>query len=84
MSLNYRLGPLGWFNHSALRNTAANLEDASGNYGLLDIIAGLQWVQTNIDAFGGEPNNVTVFGESAGARNIYGLLASEWAAPSAV
>lgn len=76
VSLNYRLGPLGWFNHSALRNTAANLEDASGNYGLLDIIAGLQWVQTNIDAFGGDPNNVTVFGESAGARNIYGLLAS--------
>lgn len=76
VSLNYRLGPLGWFNHSALRNTAVNLEDASGNYGLLDIIAGLQWVQSNIEAFGGDPSNVTVFGESAGGRNIFGLVAS--------
>ncbi len=76
VSVNYRLGPLGWFSHSALRNTAANPADASGNYGLLDIIAALQWVQTNIHAFGGDAANVTVFGESAGGRNIFGLLAS--------
>jgi len=76
VSLNYRLGPLGWFNQSALRRDATTLEDASGNYGLLDIIAGLQWVQTNIEAFGGDPTNVTVFGESAGGRNIFGLVAS--------
>lgn len=76
VSINYRLGPLGWFSHSALRNTAINPEDASGNYGLLDIIAALQWVQSNIQAFGGDANNVTVFGESAGGRNVFGLLAS--------
>lgn len=76
VSINYRLGALGWFSHSALRNTAANPEDASGNYGLLDIIAALQWVQSNIHVFGGDANNVTVFGESAGGRNIFGLLAS--------
>ena len=76
VSVNYRLGPLGWLTHSALRNASANLEDASGNYGLLDIIAALQWIQTNIHAFGGDPSNVTIFGESAGGRNVFGLLAS--------
>jgi para-nitrobenzyl esterase len=76
VSLNYRLGALGWFTHNALRSTATSLEDASGNYGLLDIIAALQWIQTNIAVFGGDPANVTVFGESAGGRNVFGLLAS--------
>ena len=76
VSINYRLGLFGWLSNSALRNSAVNLEDASGNYGLLDIIASLQWIQTNIHAFGGDPSNVTVFGESAGGRNVFGLLAS--------
>jgi len=76
VSLNYRLGLLGWFSHPALRNTAANARDASGNYGTLDLVAGLQWVQNNIAQFGGDPDRVTVFGESAGGRNVYSLLAS--------
>lgn len=79
VTLNYRLGPLGWFSHSALR-TGESAEDASGNYALLDMIAALNWVQGNIERFGGDPGRVTVFGESAGARNIYGLLASPLAA----
>jgi para-nitrobenzyl esterase len=76
VSINYRLGPLGWFSHSSLRNTTTSPEDASGNYALLDIIAALQWVQANIHTFGGNAANVTVFGESAGGRNIFALLAS--------
>lgn len=76
VTLNYRLGLLGWFSHPALQATAANAADASGNYGTLDTIAALDWVQNNIAAFGGNPDNVTVFGESAGGRNVYMLLAS--------
>lgn len=76
VTINYRLGLLGWFSHRALQATAANAEDASGNFGTLDTIAALRWVQNNIAAFGGNPDNVTVFGESAGGRNVYMLLAS--------
>lgn len=76
VTINYRLGLLGWFTHPALRAAAANPEDASGNYGTLDTIAALRWVQANIAAFGGNPDNVTVFGESAGGRNVYMLMAS--------
>ncbi|MFT7287422.1 MAG: para-nitrobenzyl esterase [Halieaceae bacterium] len=76
VTLNYRLGPLGWFSHSALRGTAETSEDASGNFGLLDIVQALRWVQRNIAIFGGDPQRVTVFGESAGGRNIYSLLAA--------
>ena len=76
VTLNYRLGPLGWLSHSALRNTAADERDASGNFALLDMIAALGWVRDNIGVFGGDAGRVTVFGESAGARNIYGLLAT--------
>ncbi|MFK8042175.1 carboxylesterase/lipase family protein [Congregibacter sp.] len=75
VTLNYRLGALGWFSHAALREGASAV-DASGNFALLDMIAALQWVQDNIENFGGDPSRVTVFGESAGGRNIYGLLAS--------
>ena len=74
--LNYRLGLTGWFSHQAIRDQANNLEDASGNFGTLDIIAGLQWVQDNISAFGGDPSNVTIFGESAGGKNVFSMLAS--------
>lgn len=76
VGLNFRLGVLGWFSHEAVRNTSIDPADASGNYGTLDLIAGLQWVQDNIEAFGGDPDNVTIFGESAGGRNVYSLLAS--------
>jgi para-nitrobenzyl esterase len=73
VSLNYRLGPLGWFTHPALRNTASPL-DASGNYGTLDIIKGLEWIRDNIAFFGGNPSNVTLTGESAGGLNVLSLL----------
>jgi para-nitrobenzyl esterase len=76
VSVNYRLGHLGNFSHRSIRNSASSPEDASGNYGLLDIIAALRWIQTNIAVFGGDPGNVTVFGESAGGRNVFGLMAS--------
>ncbi len=76
VSIAYRLGMLGWFNHPALREQAANELDASGNFGTLDTIAALQWVRDNIHAFGGDAGNVTVFGESAGGINTYALLLS--------
>jgi len=74
VSLNYRLGPLGWFVHPALRT--GNKLDDSGNYGTLDIIQALRWVQENIEAFGGNPENVTIAGESAGGVNVLSLLLS--------
>jgi para-nitrobenzyl esterase len=76
VTFNYRLGVLGWFNHPAITGTATTPEDASGNFGTLDTIAVLQWVQDNIAAFGGDPQRVTVFGESAGGMNVFALLAS--------
>ncbi|EAQ96043.1 carboxylesterase/lipase family protein [Congregibacter litoralis] len=75
VTINYRLGPLGWFTHPALEKSAAGY-DRSGNFGTLDIIAALEWTQRNIAAFGGDPDNVTIFGESAGGRNVYSMLAS--------
>ena len=79
VTLNYRLGFLGWSGHNIVRESAINTSDASGNYGLLDVIAALNWIQKNIGEFGGDPENITLFGESAGARNIYTLVASELA-----
>jgi len=76
MSVQYRLGPLGWFSHPALVKTAIIPEDASANFGTLDLIASLKWVQENAASFGGDPNNVTIFGESAGGHNVVTLLAS--------
>ena len=72
VALQYRLGPLGFMNHEALK-TGDSLE-SSGNYGVLDQIAALKWVQTNIRLFGGNPENVTMAGESAGAHDIMALL----------
>jgi para-nitrobenzyl esterase len=72
--INYRLGPLGWFSHPAL-DRGDPLDD-SGNFGTLDAVAGLQWTRDNITAFGGDPNNVTVFGESAGAFDTLAMIAS--------
>jgi len=74
--VNYRLGPMGWFLHPALVNSNEELADKSGNYGTLDLIEALKWTQANISNFGGNPNNITVFGESAGGFDTYSLLIS--------
>jgi para-nitrobenzyl esterase len=77
VSTNYRLGPLGWFAHSSLRSGEAGSEaDDSGNFGTLDLIQALEWVRDNIEAFGGDPDNVTMAGESAGAINVLSLMIS--------
>jgi para-nitrobenzyl esterase len=75
VTINYRLGALGWFTHPAIQNMQAGL-DAASNFGTLDIIQALHWVQDNISQFGGDKSNVTIFGESAGGHNVYTLLAS--------
>ena len=74
VTTNYRLGSLGWFAHPKLSEESEN--NVSGNYGSLDMIEALKWVQKNIEAFGGDPNNVTIFGESAGGQAVGTLLAS--------
>jgi len=74
VSINYRLGALGFMTHPAL--TAESDRKVSGNYGLLDQIAALEWVRDNIAIFGGDPDRVTAFGESAGAADIGTLIAS--------
>jgi para-nitrobenzyl esterase len=80
VTFNYRLGPLGFFAHPALVKAALKKTGGAepvGNYGLMDQIAALQWVQRNARAFGGDPARVTVFGESAGGQDILLLLASK-------
>ena len=74
VSMNYRLGALGWLALPAL--SAESAHGVSGNYGLLDQIAALQWVKRNIATFGGDPHNVTIMGESAGGLCVAYLLAS--------
>ncbi|MGA2852608.1 MAG: carboxylesterase family protein [Verrucomicrobiota bacterium] len=74
VSINYRVGQLGFLAHPELSAESPN--HVSGNYGLLDQIAGLQWVKKNIAAFGGDPNKVTIFGESAGGISVSMLCAS--------
>jgi para-nitrobenzyl esterase len=74
VTINYRVGPLGFLAHPEL--TAESPHHVSGNYALLDAIAGLQWVRRNIAAFSGDPNNVTVFGQSAGSYLVNKLMIS--------
>ncbi|HVS96060.1 MAG TPA: carboxylesterase family protein [Puia sp.] len=74
VTVNYRVGIFGFFSHPAL--TAESGHNASGNYGLMDQIAALQWVKENIAAFGGDPSNVTIAGQSAGAMSVSCLVAS--------
>jgi len=74
VTLNYRLGAFGFFSHPAL--TRESPRRASGNQGILDQIAALRWVQENIARFGGDPKNVTIFGESAGSLDVSVLLTS--------
>ncbi len=72
VSINYRLGRLGFFAFPALSKENAN--EAKGNYAYMDQIAALKWVKQNIAAFGGDPNNVTIFGESAGGVSVHSLI----------
>ena len=72
VSINYRLGPLGFLAHPALTEEAG----FSGNYAFLDQVAALAWVERNIKAFGGDENQVTIFGESAGGTSVMALLSS--------
>ena len=74
VSINYRLGIFGFFSHPDLTKESAH--HASGNYGLLDQVAALRWVQRNIAAFGGDPRRVTIAGESAGSISVSALMAS--------
>jgi para-nitrobenzyl esterase len=75
VSVNYRLGALGFFAHPALTREAG-ARDPLGSYGIMDQIAALKWVRRNIQAFGGDPSNVTVFGESAGGWDTLTLMAT--------
>ncbi len=75
VTINYRLGPLGYFAHPALTK-AAKPDEWLGSYGLMDAVAALQWTQRNIAKFGGDPQNVTVFGQSAGGGMVMGLLST--------
>lgn len=74
VTINYRLGPFGYLAHPLLSKESP--QGVSGNYGLLDQIAALKWVQTNVTAFGGDPGCVTIFGESAGAVSVCRLMIS--------
>lgn len=74
VTINYRLNVLGFLAHPELTEESPN--HTSGNYGLLDQIAALQWIQKNISKFGGDPDNVTIFGHSAGSMAMFGLISS--------
>lgn len=74
VTINYRLGVFGYIAHPAL--SADDPRGVSGNYGLLDQVAALAWVRDNIEVFGGDPNNVTIFGESAGAQSVTEIMAT--------
>jgi para-nitrobenzyl esterase len=78
VTLNYRLGPLGYLAHAAL--SAEDQHGSSGQYGVLDQVAALQWVRDNVASFGGDPGNVTIFGESAGSWSVCYLTATPLAA----
>ena len=74
--INYRLGPFGWFTHPSIQDYQ-NGEDKTSNFGTLDIVMALKWVKNNINSFGGDASNVTIFGESAGGHNVLSLLVSK-------
>ena len=75
VTINYRLGPMGWFTHPAIQGLQNGI-DKTSNFGTLDIMEALKWVRANIQNFGGDPKNITIFGESAGGNNVLSLLAS--------
>ena len=78
VSPNYRLGPLGFFTHPAIQDYHLGI-DKTSNFGILDLVLALQWVKENIASFGGDPNNITIFGESAGGHNVLSLLVTKQA-----
>ena len=73
VTINYRLGAFGWFTHPVIQENHEGI-DKTSNFGTLDIIKALKWVNKNIELFGGNPNNITIFGESAGGHNVLSLL----------
>ena len=75
VTINYRLGAFGWFTHPSIQDNQKGL-DKTSNFGTLDIIQALKWVNKNIELFGGDPNNITIFGESAGGHNVLSLMVS--------
>jgi para-nitrobenzyl esterase len=75
VTINYRLGAFGWFTHPSIQDNQKGL-DKTSNFGTLDIIQALKWVNKNIELFGGNPNNITIFGESAGGHNVLSLMVS--------
>ena len=79
VAVNYRLGVLGWLRNAKLHEGLDPIE-TSGNFGTLDLVRALEWVRANIAPFGGDPGNVTIFGESAGGHNVFTMLASPQAA----
>jgi para-nitrobenzyl esterase len=76
VTVNYRLGVLGFFRHNALDAERTDAGLRVNNFALLDQIAALEWVQRNIAKFGGDPDNVTIFGQSAGARSVLALFST--------
>lgn len=74
VQVTYRLGVMGFFSHPLLSEESPN--KVSGNYGLMDQAAALKWIKNNIEQFGGDPNNITIFGQSAGAGSVQSLCAS--------
>jgi para-nitrobenzyl esterase len=74
--VQYRLGPIGWFYHPAIQSGGVDLLSDSGNFGTLDHAQALKWIRRNIEAFGGDPHNVTITGESAGAHNVMNMVIS--------
>ena len=78
VTVNYRLGPFGWFTHPSIQDLQEGI-DKTSNFGTLDLIEALKWVQKNISLFGGDPNNVTIFGESAGGHNVLSLISTSYA-----
>jgi len=74
VTINYRVNVFGFFTHPALREE--DPDDSVGNYGSLDQVAAIRWVSDNVEGFGGDPGNVTIFGQSAGGRSICSLIAT--------
>ncbi|MBW2421670.1 MAG: carboxylesterase family protein [Deltaproteobacteria bacterium] len=76
VTIQYRLGILGWLSHPALQRGAKTPEERSGNWGTLDVVRALEWIRDDIAAFGGDPERVTIFGQSAGGIQVYSMLLS--------
>ena len=74
VTTNYRLGPFGWFHYEGLNEDSSEPLDKTVNFGTLDTIKSLEWVNNHIEIFNGDPENITIFGESAGGRNVMSLM----------